>query len=36
MAPEIHKGEEYVGIEVDLFAAGIILYIMMVGRPCFH
>ncbi len=36
MAPEIHKGEEYVGIEVDLFASAIILYIMMVGRPCFH
>lgn len=36
MAPEIHKGEEYSGTAVDLFAAGIILYIMMVGRPCFH
>lgn len=36
MAPEIHLGEEYSGASVDLFAAGIILYIMLVGRPCFH
>ncbi len=36
MAPEIHNGEEYSGAAVDLFAAGIILYIMLVGRPCFH
>ena len=36
MAPEIQAGEEYSGASVDLFAAGIILYIMMVGRPCFH
>lgn len=36
MAPEIHKGEDYSGAAVDLFAVGVILYIIMVGRPCFH
>ncbi len=35
MAPEIHVGIDYSGQAVDLFAAGIILYIMVVGRPCF-
>lgn len=36
MAPEILAGLDYSGAAVDLFAAGVILYIMMVGRPCFH
>jgi len=29
MAPEIHLGKPYKGEHVDLFAAGIILFIML-------
>jgi len=31
MAPEIHAGNGYQGHEVDLFALGIILFIMYCG-----
>ena len=37
MAPEIHmKASYYHGILVDLFAAGIILFIMITGHPPFN
>ena len=37
MAPEIHmKASYYHGILVDLFAAGIILFIFMTGHPPFN
>ena len=36
MSPEIHMGVEYSGAAADLFACATILYIMLVGRPCFH
>ncbi len=36
MPPESHMGGEYGGKAADLFACSIILYIMLVGRPCFH
>ena len=29
MAPEIHRGKEYEGARVDLFAAAIILFVIM-------
>lgn len=35
MAPEIHLGKPYTGESVDLFAAGIILFIMISQRPPF-
>jgi serine/threonine protein kinase len=35
MAPEIHLGKPYTGQSVDLFAAAIILFIMMSQRPPF-
>ena len=35
MAPEIHLGKPYTGAGVDLFAAVIILFIMMSQRPPF-
>jgi len=35
MAPEIHLNQPYEGKEVDLFAAGIILFIMVAGNPPF-
>ena len=34
-APEIHLGEWYSGAGVDLFAAGVILFIMQTGHPPF-
>jgi serine/threonine protein kinase len=34
-APEIHLGEWYSGAGVDLFAAGVILFIMHTGHPPF-
>ena len=34
-APEIHLGEWYSGAAVDLFAAGVILFIMHTGHPPF-
>ena len=35
MAPEIHLGKEYDGARVDLFAAAIILFVIMTQRPPF-
>ena len=35
MAPEIHRGRAYRGEVVDLFAASIILFIMVTGNPPF-
>jgi len=34
-APEIYRGEKYSGEKVDIFAAGVILFIMTVGHPPF-
>lgn len=36
MAPEIHMKKGYLGESVDLFAAGIILFIMFTQHPPFH
>jgi len=36
MAPEIHSKAPYVGTSVDLFAAGIILFIFTTGHPPFN
>lgn len=36
MAPEIHAQKPYKGAEVDLFAAGIILFIVISGTPPFR
>lgn len=35
MAPEIHARQPYIGASVDLFAAGIILFIMFTQHPPF-
>jgi len=35
MAPEIHLGEAYSGQSVDLFAAGVILFILLTRRVPF-
>jgi len=35
MAPEINMKKPYNANEVDLFAAGIVLFIMVVGTPPF-
>lgn len=35
MAPEIHMGKQYSGQTVDLFAAGIVLFIMVAQHPPF-
>ena len=35
MAPEIHKGEKYDGKQVDIFAAAIILFVILTQRPPF-
>lgn len=36
MAPEINLGLTYNGTSVDLFATGIILFIMSIGNPPFY
>jgi serine/threonine protein kinase len=36
MAPEIHTKQPYQGQAVDLFAASIILFIMITGHPPFN
>jgi len=36
MAPEIHENKAYVGSSVDLFALGIILFIMVAQAPPFN
>jgi serine/threonine protein kinase len=35
MAPEIHLEQRYKGTQVDIFACGIILFIMIAGHPPF-
>ena len=35
MAPELHNNEKYNGAAVDIFAAGMILFIMLTGFPPF-
>jgi len=35
MAPELHNRQEYTGVSVDLFALGIILFILHTGHPPF-
>lgn len=35
MAPEIIPGSSYFGVSVDIFAAGVILFIMKAGHPPF-
>ena len=35
MAPEIHLAQPYEGKDIDIFAAGIILFIMVTGNPPF-
>jgi len=35
MAPEIHAGKAYSGTAVDIFACGVILFIMISGNPPF-
>ena len=36
MAPEIHEEKPYQGAQVDLFALGIILFIMVAQSPPFN
>lgn len=36
MAPEINEKKIYLGSSVDIFSAGIILFIMFTGHPPFH
>ena len=36
MAPEIHLDQPYRGKQVDLFAAGIVLFILVTGHPPFN
>jgi serine/threonine protein kinase len=35
MAPEIHMKKSYVGTQVDIFATGIILFMMVLANPPF-
>jgi len=35
MAPEIHEGKKYYGRSVDIFALGVILFILYSGHPPF-
>lgn len=35
MAPEIHLEQKYQGSQVDIFATGIIMFIMLSGHPPF-
>lgn len=36
MAPEIHESKPYNGKEVDLFAVGVIMFILYAGHPPFN
>jgi serine/threonine protein kinase len=36
MAPEIHRGDKYDGKAVDIFAAAIILFVVLTQRPPFE
>jgi serine/threonine protein kinase len=31
MAPEMHKGQHYVGWAADVWSLGVLLYIMLIG-----
>lgn len=35
MAPEIQLGQKYVGTQVDMFSLGVILFIIVTGKPPF-
>lgn len=35
MAPEIHLGKRYRAVDADLFALGVILFILVTGLPPF-
>ena len=35
MAPEINEGKDYDGVKVDIFACGVILFIMTTGLQPF-
>jgi len=35
MAPEMHVGEAYSGASIDIFACGVILFVMISGHPPF-
>lgn len=35
MAPELNERKKYIGSSVDIFAAGIVLFIMYTGHPPF-
>jgi len=35
MAPEMHLGKGYSGVKVDIFSCGIILFLMIFGKPPF-
>lgn len=36
MSPEIHLGREYHGEKVDVFALGVILFVMVSKHPPFN
>lgn len=36
VAPEIIEGKEYSGEKVDVFASGVVLFIMLTGRYPFY
>jgi serine/threonine protein kinase len=36
MAPEIHANEHYSGVSIDLFACGIVLFILKSQNPPFQ
>ena len=36
MAPEIHHGAPYNGVNAEIFALGVILFQMIIGRPPFE
>src|SRR4051794_6191186 len=35
-APEILEGKKYLGAQVDLFAAAVVLFILVAGTPPFN
>ncbi len=36
MAPEIHEGKPYKGTTTDIFALGVILFVIVTGVMPFH
>ncbi len=36
MSPELINKEDYYGQPVDIFAAGVVLFCMVVGHPPYH